>query len=189
MKKSDTIREFHWFLLTDYEKEEELLRKKHKEGYALVSVYIPGIYTFKRCPKEDVIYRMDFQQLDGKQLEDYKKMYRDFGWDYVSEMNDYCYFRKPAAQVTQEEDAEIFSDMESRLDMLKRIMLKKLLPLGVIFLACGLPQMVKLFTRALQGAPVGGFTIFWSLLFSLYVYVFIYSAFGIYRLRKKYSKD
>lgn len=40
-------KEFRWFSITEYEKEAEYLRRRHKEGWKFKNVTYPGIYIFE----------------------------------------------------------------------------------------------------------------------------------------------
>ena len=46
----DVKKEFRWFSITEYEKEAEYLRRRHKEGWKFKNVTYPGIYIFERLP-------------------------------------------------------------------------------------------------------------------------------------------
>lgn len=43
----DVKKEFRWFSITEYEKEAEYLRRRHKEGWKFKNVTYPGIYIFE----------------------------------------------------------------------------------------------------------------------------------------------
>ncbi|NCB94335.1 MAG: DUF2812 domain-containing protein [Clostridia bacterium] len=189
MKEDNIKRELHWFFLTDYEAEEEFLSKKSKEGYRLVSVWIPGIYTFEACEPEDIIYRLEFKPLAESDKAEYLKIYEDYGWEYVTEINDYCYFRKPQKDIKSEVEAEIFNDTDSKLDMLKAIFCKKMIPLLCIFLLCGLPSVNYLFKGIYNGVFGDAYSIIWGIIFLIYLCVFIHCSIGFYRLRKKYRHE
>lgn len=60
-------------------------------------------------------------------------------WEYVQDFAGYSYFRKPVhAMETENED--IFCDDVSRLEMVRRVIRGRMLPLIVIFLLFILPQ-------------------------------------------------
>lgn len=189
MKDNNIKKEFHWFLLTDYEREEEFLRKKNKEGYRLIKTTLPGIYTFEKCEPEDVIYRLDFNTLADSEVAEYMQIYADYGWEYITEMNDYNYFRKPASEIQLDKEAEIFSDSESKLDMLKNIFQRKMIPILLVFIFLGIPQIMDMFTGFYKGALKDTVSVIWSILFLLYLYIFIYCGVGYFKLKKKYSHD
>lgn len=184
--KNNLKKEFHCFLLTDYEKEEEFLRSKHKEGYKFVKVTIPGIYYFEKCEPEDVVYRLDFYPLPLKEKRNYLLMFEDYGWEYMQDMNEFSYFRKSAKNVNEDE-THIFSDNESKLDMLKRIFMRRMLPILTIFLICLLPQLGTIMGGEMNGPYKVGLFCFWGIGFLLYMGIILHCAVGFYKLKKKYS--
>jgi len=118
--KDKLVREYHCFMLPDYEEEEKFLREKHNAGLAFEKVKSPGFYYFSECEPEDVIYKLDFNPQKEKE-EAYLQMYADYGWEYIQEMNGYNYFKKSAAAAETDGEDEIFNDNESKLDMMQRI--------------------------------------------------------------------
>lgn len=112
-------KEFRWFNIMEYEKEENYLSKRHQEGWKFKRVTFPGVYTFERCEPEKVIYQLDYNKEGIKHQMEYVRMFEDCGWEYLTEFDGYNYFRKPADKMQQKE--EIFCDDISRLDMMNRI--------------------------------------------------------------------
>ena len=55
-------KEFRWFNIMEYEKEENYLSKRHQEGWKFKRVTFPGVYTFERCEPEKVIYQLDYNK-------------------------------------------------------------------------------------------------------------------------------
>jgi hypothetical protein len=116
-------------------------------------------------------------------------MYRDYGWEYVQTVNDYCYFRKSAGEAS-DGDLEIFTEPADKLDMLKRILLAKYLPFLAIFLLIVIPN----FFRSLSAVGVGGagetvLLLVWVILLALYVFINTRVALGFLRLKKKYRGE
>ena len=187
---ADTRREFHYFLLPDYEKEEEYLRQMHNDGWRFTHVTLPGIYHFEKCEPEDVVYRIDFNPQPADKKREYLRMFEDYGWEYLQDLNEFSYFRKPA-DAENEAENEIFSDNLSRLDMMKRVCAKRLIPITVIFLCCVLPNVTNL-TRLLSSEPTLSFFegILIGLvfaLFGLYIGILTHCVVGFRRLSKKYT--
>ena len=181
-------KEFHYFVLTDYEKEEEFLREKHKNGYRLEKVILPGIYYFEKCKPEDVVYKLDFNPKIELERESYVQLYADYGWEYIQDLNEYSYFRKA---VEDGMETEIFSDNASKMEMLKKIFLKRMIPVLVIFLACVLPQLVRLVhIQHLQQWNMdvwqSVWLAFWMVMLVLYMTILGKYLLGFWRLQKKY---
>lgn len=182
-----TKREFRYFLLTDYEREEEYLRRRHQEGWRLTRIGLPGAYSFERCEPEDVVYRLDFNPQAKQEREDYIQLFRDYGWEYLQDLNEYSYFRKPA-EAASAADNEIFSDDESRLEMLKRIFRCRMLPILAIFVSVMAINMTTLHRIEAGGALAHAVTFLWGLCFGLYLVIIGRCAWGFWRLGKKYKK-
>lgn len=181
-------REFHYFVLTDYEREEEYLRRMHKNGYRFVKVTLPGIYYFEKCAPEDVIYKLYFYPQKNGDRQEYLKIYEDYGWEYMQSMNEYAYFRKKASEADEERDLEIFSDEESKMEMLKRIFIKRMLPISCIFFCCVLPYFIEMFTGKILGYLGVGLTCLWVMIGTYYIFLMGKCCVGFYRLYKKYSR-
>jgi len=184
--KDKLVREYHCFMLPDYEEEEKFLREKHNAGLAFEKVKTPGFYYFSECEPEDVIYKLDFNPQKEKE-EAYLQMYADYGWEYIQEMNGYNYFKKSAAAAEADGDDEIFNDNQSKLDMLQRSFRMKMLPILVVFLLIIIPE-ASYIIEGTEATPLG---IVCSLLSAvaliLYVWIVARCMAGFQKLRKKYD--
>lgn len=118
------------------EKEEQWLNEKLQKGYRCTNISWLGIYTFEKTDKRYVM-RLDYQDyLPKKKLEEYKGIYEDFGWNYVTDtlFGGIRYWQK-------EDDGqnEIFSDRQSKANYYKRLMSYSLM-LGILGLAIAYMQ-------------------------------------------------
>ena len=178
---------FRFWTITDYEEEEQFLTEQHRAGWKLRRYILPGFYIFDRCMPQEVSYRLDFDQAGYGEKAEYLQLYRDYGWEYLFDVNCFSYFRKPAER--EGEDLEIFSDNKSRLDMVQRIFKRRMIPLMVVFLCCVMPQLViqteMSVTRDFLSAKVlaGIFIV----LFIMYVCLLIHCGIGIRRLKRQYG--
>lgn len=180
---------FRFLTITDYEIEEQFLMQQQKEGWKLRKYILPGFYFFDRCRPEDVVYRLDFGQAEKGEKSEYLQIYRDYGWEYLFDVNGFNYFRKPADSL--EEELEIFSDNESRIAMVERIFRQRMIPLLCIFLGCLVPQLfIYSFNWLEKGyASAKGFTIIFFMLFAAYALLFIHCGKGIRSLKRKYRNS
>ena len=181
MTETKTLIRF--FTIADFEEEEAWLREQHNMGWRLAKATLPCFYTFDRCEPEDVIYRLDFK--NGEEEGDYFQMFRDYGWEYFEHMAGWLYFRKPAAEVETEADGELFSDGLSKVEMVKKIVFTRLLPLLTIFLCCLLPSWLRRFDG-------GIFSVLSYVLYALvllYIWLIVYCGIKLTKLRKKYEKE
>ena len=160
---------FRYFNIFEYEKEEKFLREMHKDGWKFIKVKGFGVYHFEKCTPEDVVYQLDYNRDAQKSREEYLQMFADCGWEHLQDYAGYSYFRKPAAEMR--EDEGIFCDEESKLMMMERVLKGRMLPLLIIFFCCLMPQCVINITlgnypiAALHGALMG-----------IYLAVFIFCA-------------
>ena len=177
---------FKFFTLFEYEDEEAFLEKQHKNGWKVVSFKIPCFYKFEKCQPDDVTYRIDFTNENGTKNPEYRQMFADNGWEFLWSVNGFSIFRKPQSANEADNSNEIFSDNESRLQMLQKIQQRRLLPLVIIFLCAVLPNFLKGLNGEFGPSPADNIiTAFFGLVFILYVYVFIKSIIKMKKLKEK----
>ncbi len=166
-----------YFTIADWIKEQDYLQDMHKKGWKFTGVSFLFFYHFVRCEPEDVVYQLDYNAKDTANDAEYIQMFEDCGWEYITDLVGYRYFRKSAAEMNGPE--EIFCDEESRLDMLKRVAKGRLLPLLVIFFLVILPNIY--IQNILKN------TILASLYFGilvLYIIIFIHYAIQYLKINK-----
>ena len=176
-----TKKEFRYFNIFQYQKEQEYLRRRHQEGWRFVKVSGLGVYHFEACTPEDVVYQLDYNQEGLAHKEEYVQIFRDCGWEYLQDYAGYSYFCKPASRMEGEE--EIFCDDQSRLEMMERVYKGRMVPLLVIFFACLMPQFVIHLTSGHYGVAV-----FLGAALGIYIVVFAGFAIAYYR-RKNHPKE
>ncbi len=98
-----------------------------------------GFYQFKECEPENMTYRLDYNQEGIANKSEYVQMFSDCGWEYLFDYVGYSYFRKSSDEADANE--EIFCDDSSRLDMMRRVLRGRVIPLIVIFFCLILPQL------------------------------------------------
>lgn len=175
----------HFFTIADYEEEEVWLRNQHKNGWKLSKMIPPCFYIFEKCTSEDVTYRLDYK--NNSETSNYFQLFRDYGWEYIGQCFGWLYFRKAASEINSEQDGEIFSDNESRIDMINHVIKTRLLPFLVIFLCCVLPNFFRSIETSDPLATV--FTVIFSVLTLIYLYLLIYCGLKLQKLREKYKND
>ena len=181
---NNTITKFKYFTISDYEKEEKYLREMSNKGYHLINISFPGFYKFQIGEPEDIVYRLDYNNYKREDKNSYIKLFEDYGWKYLWEFAGWSYFKKEG----EEANLEIFSDDESRLELVKKVFSTRLLPLIIIFVA--------VFVQDIQNILSGqyfienkGFSIFFIGLFILYVVLISHTGYGLYKLNNKYMKN
>ena len=174
-----------FFTIADYKEEENWLREQHRNGWKMTGMTLPCFYTFESCAPEDVIYRLDFK--NGQPNGEYMQLAKDFGWEYFEDCAGWLYFRKSADSAEADGEDELFSDDASRLDMVRRIVTTRLLPLAAIFLCCVIPNLIT----ALNGgmSVFSGFFIFFGgIMFVIYTYMILHCGFKLRRIREQLSE-
>lgn len=128
---ANTLRKFKWFWAWEDEKEEAWLRNMSLEGWHLASVGFPAWYTFQQGAPVSYAYRLDYIPQKRKN-DDYYQLFRDAGWKYLGELNNWQYFRK---EVTGSELPEIYTDVESKVQKYRLVlgMLLPFFPISIIF--------------------------------------------------------
>ena len=175
MKEKKT--ELRIFTIADWEKEEQYLQKRHREGWKFVKISLPGFYHFEKRTPEDVIYQLDYNEEGLQHKDEYVQMFQDCGWEYIQDFGGYSYFRKPVCLMQGQE--EIFCDDESRLDMMRRGFAGRYLPILVILMLLILPNLFEQFQSSDADAPI----LLVLFLILLAVYAWAVASFG-YRYRK-----
>lgn len=180
---------FRWFTMVDFEEEEMFLREQHKNGWKFTKFVLPGFYIFEECSPEDMVYRLDYGAVENNSKESYVQMFSDCGWEYMFDVNGWSYFRKPAEEA--EENNDIFSDMETKIDLLERVK-QRMIPLLVIFLCCIIPQIALQYRISVSEDSVRligtVFLTIFIVLFLVYSCLFIKFGWSLRELKRKYSE-
>lgn len=185
MKNTKTL--FRFYTLFEYEEEQAFLEKQHKDGWKAVSYKLPGFYKFEKCEPEEVSYRIDFTNENGSKNTEYRQMFTDNGWEFLWSVNGFSIFRKPVADSSNtSSNNEIFSDNESKLQMLQKIQQRRLLPFITIFLCAVIPNFVKGIHGDFGSSIFDNIiTIIFSVLFVIYTYICLKSLIKIKKLKEK----
>ena len=176
MKNKNERKQFKYFSIFEYEKEEKYLREMHKSGWKFIKVTGFGKYHFEKCTPEDVVYQLDYNQEGIKNKDEYLQMFSDCGWEHLQEYAGYSYFRKSASEMQGDEG--IFCDEESKLRMMERVLRGRMTPLVIIFFCFLLPQLCMNTASGNYGlaAFMGG-------IMAVYLAVFLISARGYFKMK------
>lgn len=147
---TELYKEIKLFTIFQYDLEEDYLREMAKKGYHFKSVTFPCFYSFEIGEPKDIVYRLDFKGEDYKKEEGYKLMLEESGWEYITEMAEFEYYRKDG----DKENLELFSDKESRLDYLKSVVKRRMTPSGFMALII----VMNFFTSSETYAKVSSLT-------------------------------
>ncbi len=186
-KSKDIKRVFKWFQPVDYEKEERWLSDMAAQGWRFVDT--TGVkYTFERCEPEQVVYRIYCSGMtnDGENI---KTMFRDYGWEYLMSVQMHSYFRRPAEGHSAEE-LDLFSDAESRLSVVRRMLINKIKLLVFLMLVIIIPNLLR-FLGVVRSGSEGTWgvvmLITYSVLLLIYCCFILHEVVGYFRLKRKYQ--
>ena len=183
---ADTVTKIRFWTIADFREEEDWLRGMAREGLHFLRMVVPCFYIFEEGEPRDVIYRLDFT--NNAEGGDYARMLGEFGWENCGRCMGWIYWRRDADALANEAEGELFSDDESRLDMVKKVIRTRMLPVLTIFLCCVLPQ----FVRALDGGELWGrgfFLGFFGAMTVLYVYLIVHCGSKLRRMQKELERE
>ncbi|MDU4338451.1 MAG: DUF2812 domain-containing protein [Streptococcus mitis] len=165
------------FTIADYEREALYFREMHAKGWKLRKVSYSILlfvvkYTFEKCQPEQVSYQLDFCPMEKSERASYLQLFKDCGWEHITDFNSFSYFRKAHSEVESAAEFEIYNDATNKLDMVNRILRLRLVPV-LLLLAIHIPLLFMLLDRSnrfdLWKFLVVGLDIFLSLILLLIV--------------------
>ena len=138
------------FTIADYEREALYFREMHAKGWKLrevsYSILLFAVkYTFEKCQPEQVSYQLDFYPMEKSERSSYLQLFKDCGWEHITDFNGFSYFRKLRSGIESDAEFEIYNDAAGKLAMVKRILTRRMLPILLLFLAL-LPVFTKFVT-------------------------------------------
>ena len=138
------------FTIADYEREALYFREMHAKGWKLrkvsYSILLFAVkYTFEKCHPEQVSYQLDFYPMEKSERASYLQLFKDCGWEHITDFNGFSYFRKLHSGIESDAEFEIYNDAAGKLAMVKRILTRRMLPILLLFLAL-LPVFSKFVT-------------------------------------------
>ena len=138
--------------IADYDREALYLGEMHAEGWKFKEVTYSNLvvavkYTFEKCQPEQVSYQLDFYPMKKSERASYLQLFKDCGWEHITDFNGFSYFRKLYSGVESDAEFEIYNDATGKLAVIKRILIMRMLPILLLFLAL-LPVFSKFVTGA-----------------------------------------
>ena len=138
--------------IADYDREALYLRKMHSEGWKLKEVTYSILlfavkYTFEKCQPEQVSYQLDFYPMKKSERASYLQLFKDCGWEHITDFNGFSYFRKLHSGIESDAEFEIYNDAVGKLAVVKRILTRRMLPILLLFLA-----LLPVFSKFVSGA-------------------------------------
>ena len=139
------------FTIADYDREALYLREMHAQGWKLKEVSYSNLvvavkYTFEKCQPEQVVYQLDFYPMKKSERASYLQLFKDCGWEHITNFNSFSYFRKLHSGIESDAEFEIYNDAAGKLAVVKRILTMRMLPIFLLFLA-----LLQVFSKLLSG--------------------------------------
>ena len=146
--------------IADYDREALYLRKMHAEGWKLKRVSYSNLvvavkYTFEECQPEQVSYQLDFYPMKKSERASYLQLFKDCGWEHITNFNGFSYFRKAHSEIESDAEFEIYNDAAGRLAMVKRILTMRILPILLLFAA-----LLPIFSKFVSGVSSFSWALF-----------------------------
>ena len=140
------------FTIADYEREALYFREMHAKGWKLrkvsYSILLFAVkYTFEKCHSEQVSYQLDFYPMEKSERASYLQLFKDCGWEHITDFNSFSYFRKAYSEIESNAEFEIYNDATGKLAMVNRILRLRLVPV-LLLLAIHIPFLLKLLNRS-----------------------------------------
>lgn len=148
------------FTIADYEREALYLRKMHAKGWKLrkvsYSILLFAVkYTFEKCQPEQVSYQLDFYPMKKSERASYLQLFKDCGWEHITDFNGFSYFRKLHSGIESDVEFEIYNDAAGKLAMVKRILTRRMLPILLLFAA-----LLPIFSKFVSGVSSFSWALF-----------------------------
>ena len=140
------------FTIADYEREALYFREMHAKGWKLRKVSYSILlfvvkYTFEKCQPEQVSYQLDFYPMEKSERVSYLQLFKDYGWEHITDFNSFSYFRKAHSEIESNAEFEIYNDAAGKLAMVNRILRLRLVPV-LFLLAIHIPFLFILLDRS-----------------------------------------
>ena len=144
------------FTIADYEREALYFREMHAKGWKLrkvsYSILLFAVkYTFEKCHSEQVSYQLDFYPMEKSERASYLQLFKDCGWEHITDFNGFSYFRKLHSGIESDAEFEIYNDAVGKLAMVKRILTMRMIPILLLFLLL-FSALLPVFSQFVSGA-------------------------------------
>ena len=148
------------FTIADYEREALYFREMHAKGWKLMKVSYSILlfvvkYTFEKCQSERVSYQLDFYPMEKSERSSYLQLFKDCGWEHITDFNSFSYFRKAHSEIESAAEFEIYNDAAGKLAMVKRILTMRMLPILLLFSA-----LLPIFSKLVSGVSYFSWELF-----------------------------
>ena len=182
------------FTIADYDREALYLRKMHAEGWKLKEVTYSNLvvavkYTFEKCQPEQVSYQLDFYPMRKSDRASYLQLFKDCGWEHITDFNGFSYFRKLHSGIESDAEFEIYNDAFGKLAVVKRILIIRMIPILLLFLLI-FSALLPVFSKFVSGGSSFSWDMFLIVLidFVLLIINAIQISYVLWRLSQKWKE-
>ncbi len=123
--EKETKRIFKAFFVWQDQNEEEWLREMANKGWMFKKYKL--FYVFEKSEPKDVVYKLDFKATKNNDLDEYKAIFRDAGWEHKGQFSNWHYFQTDAKDAAVTPD--IYSDVESKIQKYRSLSYQLLITL------------------------------------------------------------
>ena len=176
--------------IADYDREALYLGEMHAQGWKLKEVSYSNLvvavkYTFEKCQPEQVVYQLDFYPMKKSERASYLQLFKDFGWEHITDFNGFSYFRKLHSGIESDAEFEIYNDAAGKLAMVKRILIMRMIPILLLFSA-----LLPVFSKFVSGGSSFSWDMFLIVLidFVLLIINAIQISYVLWRLFQKWKE-
>jgi hypothetical protein len=107
MKRTKKVFKIFWAWQDN--NEEKWLNQMATKGWALQSYKF--LYNFEKIEPASYIYKLDYKASSDEDLAEYKQIFADTGWEYVTRYGHWHYFRMLG---TEETSPEIYTETNTK---------------------------------------------------------------------------
>ena len=182
------------FTIADYEREALYFREMHAKGWKLrkvsYSILLFAVkYTFEKCQPEQVSYQLDFYPMEKSERTSYLQLFKDCGWEHITDFNGFSYFRKLHSGIESDAEFEIYNDASGKLAVVKRILIIRMIPILLIFLLI-FSALLPVFSKFVSGDSSFSWDMFLIVLidFVLLIINAIQISYVLWRLSQKWKE-
>ena len=182
------------FTIADYEREALYFREMHAKGWKLrkvsYSILLFAVkYTFEKCQPEQVSYQLDFYPMKKSERASYLQLFKDCGWEHITDFNGFSYFRKLHSGIESDAEFEIYNDAAGKLAMVKRILTMRMLPILLLFLLI-FSALLPIFSKFVSGGSSFSWELFLIVIIDgvLLIILAIQISYILWRLFQKWKE-
>ena len=180
--------------IADYDREALYLGEMHAQGWKLKEVSYSNLvvavkYTFEKCQPEQVSYQLDFYPMKKSERASYLQLFKDCGWEHITDFNGFSYFRKLHSGIESDAEFEIYNDASGKLAVVKRILIIRMIPILLIFLLI-FSALLPVFSKFVSGDSSFSWDMFLIVLidFVLLIINAIQISYVLWRLSQKWKE-